>query len=67
MKQFLSSPAGIVACAAVALPYLGAAQTAPTIPPNLVTPSTVETRTINTSDQIARISIVSQLRWSRVR
>jgi len=42
MKQFLGSVAAIVACAA--LPHLAAAQTAPAIPPILITPDKVETR-----------------------
>jgi hypothetical protein len=44
MKQFLSPLAAIVACAALTLPYLAAAQTAPAIPPILITPDTVDTR-----------------------
>jgi hypothetical protein len=44
MNQFLGSLAGIVACTVLTLPHLAAAQSAPAIPPILVTPDTVETR-----------------------
>jgi hypothetical protein len=44
MKQFLSPLAAIVACAALTLPHLAAAQTAPAIPPILITPDIVDTR-----------------------
>lgn len=43
MKQFLSLFAALVACAALTLPHLAAAQTAPAIPPMLTTPDKVET------------------------
>ena len=44
MKQLISPLAAIVATVVLTLPQLAAAQTAPAIPPILVTPNTVDTR-----------------------
>jgi hypothetical protein len=44
VKQFIRPLAAVVACTMLALPYMAAAQTAPAIPPALITPDKVETR-----------------------
>ena len=44
MKQLLGPLAVILACVALTLPQLAAAQTAPAIPPTITTPDKVETR-----------------------
>ena len=44
MNTFVSPLAAVVACATLTLPNLAAAQTAPAIPPTLITPDKVETR-----------------------
>ena len=44
MKQFSRLPAAAFACTLLALPQMAAAQTAPAIPPALITPDKVETR-----------------------
>ena len=44
MKHFLNPLAAIVTSTMLTLPHLAAAQTAPAIPPSLVTPDRVNTR-----------------------
>jgi len=44
MRQFIRLLAAVVVCAMPILPHLAAAQTAPAIPPALVTPNKVESR-----------------------
>ena len=44
MKHFLNPLAAIVTSTMLTLPHLAAAQTAPAIPPSLVTPDTINTR-----------------------
>jgi hypothetical protein len=44
MKQSISLPAAAFACTMLALPHMAAAQTAPAIPPALITPDKVESR-----------------------
>ncbi len=44
MKQYFGALAAMVACTILAPPTMVAAQTAPTIPPSLVTPDKVESR-----------------------